>query len=155
MRFSSHVVSAIRAFISRHGRHLPLAVSTAASFFAALLVGFVATSGADPLCNSNDGPNYQYAPTANPCSSADTSCASSGPGYTCTVNGAPVAQYYTFGAFSSWALCLGTSESGYSCYYQTVQQECGATSYYPNNTCTGNCTPNINWYFVTCEAMQP
>ena len=149
---STNIVSALGMFLRSRSRLVGLPIATCCVFIAALLLGIVVPSGAQTLCNEPYGDDYQeYG--YNFCTASDTSCASSGPGYTCTVNGQPAGtqEWYSFSANTyNWYICLGGGYETY-CSYQTYMQNCGTVRYFYQSGCAEGDSCNDVWYFVNCQ----
>jgi len=148
---STNIVSALGMFLRSHSRLVGLPIATGCVFIAALLLGIVVQSAAQPVpCDDPYGDDYdEYG--NNPCQEAQTSCAPSGPGYSCTVNGVPTGtpEWYSFSALPDWYICIGGGFETY-CSYQINQQKCGGVNYFYKSGCPNGTTCDDNWIFVAC-----
>ncbi len=156
MRSSTKVILALGMFLRYHSRRVGLPLATCCVFPTALLLGLVVSSVAQDPCKAVGGTGLQTS-QYNPCQSANTSCAASGPGYSCTVNGKVYSEYYSFTANTRWWVCVpGSSEQ--SCFWGVDQANCGFLEFFTTKswggTCSVGCTDTIGWFFEACEAKN-
>lgn len=154
MRSSTNIISALGTFLGYHSGPVGFPIATCCVFLAALLLGIVVPTGAQPPCTLVAGQGYQSS-SYNPCTVYNTgsSCAPSGPGYTCTAGGINYPEYYSFTANDRWWICTW-SDSSQTCNWAVTKENCGFLDFYTSESCGTPCTPTSAWAYFACEAAN-
>ena len=153
---SNSVVSALGMFLRKHSRLVGFPAATCCVALAALLLGVVVPSVAQPPCTVVGGPTYVKVNNFNPCMTYDTSCADSGPGYTCTIKGTSYPEYYSFTPNMTWSFCDPGGGPTDNCNFKIDMANCGSLQFFTTSLfgyCSGTCTDSTGWYFAGCEAL--